>query len=101
MKRVNINRLIGYGVLTFAVGYIVGYAWVKPLQYLILVGTLMTYSGIISFFKETDLNQEFKAEKGEDAMTYFWNRIVLKVWTFIFMVWMLFASTILLFAGIQ
>ena len=93
--------LIGYGILIFVIGYIVGYAWVKPLQYLILLGTMMTYTGTIFFFKETDLKQEFKVEKGEDAMTYFWNKIVLKFWTFIFLVWMFCASMILLFVGIQ
>jgi hypothetical protein len=97
-KRI-INRLIGYGILVFVVGFFAGQFWTFYLQWLIPIGTIMTFTGVFFFFKTTNLTEEFTKDKNEDVLTYFWNVIVLKLWTFIFMLWMIPMNIALLTQG--
>ena len=100
MKKNVINRLIGYGILIFLLGFIIGFFWVKYFQFLIPIGTLMTFVGVFYFFKETDLKVEFTKNKNDDILTYFWNVIVLKLWTLIFILWMTTLNLTLLLTGL-
>lgn len=99
MTRKTINKLIGFGILLFVIGVFVGRIWIHDLQWLIPIGTLMTITGVFFFFKTTNLNDEFTKDKNEDILTYFWNVIVLKFWTFIFMLWMIPMNIIFLLPG--
>jgi hypothetical protein len=66
-----INRLIGYGILVFSVGFFVGLHWIKYLQFLMPIGSLMTFVGVFYFFKVTDLSKQFRKDPGEDVLTFF------------------------------
>jgi len=94
MLRKRINQLIGYGILVFVGGFVLGLAVNKYFQLLIPIGTISTYLGIIIFFRTTNLKAEFEFSKDEDFLTYFWNKIVLKFWTFVFSIWMLILNMI-------
>ena len=94
-----INKLIGFGILIFLIGFILGSFWIEYFQWLIPVGTIMTFLGVFYFFKRTDLVGEFTKNKHGDILTYFWNVLVLKIWTFIFIVWMIFTNLILFSHG--
>ncbi len=87
--------MIGYGILVFVMGFSLGQI-VNYLLWLIPIGTLMTCTGVFFFFKMTNLSKEFTKDPSDDILTYFWNAIVLKLWTFIFMLWMISMNIILL-----
>lgn len=97
-KRI-VNRLIGYGILVFVVGFFTGQFWTVHLQWLIPIGTIMTFTGVFFFFKTTNLTDEFTKKKNDEFFTYFWNVIVLKLWTLIFVLWMIPMNIILLTRG--
>ncbi|MBL0745961.1 hypothetical protein [Chryseolinea lacunae] len=97
---VNINRLIGYGILLFLIGFFTGMFWIKYLQLLVPIGTLMTFTGIFFYFKEGHFATGFARGPKEDGLTYFWNTIVLKFWTFCFVIWMISANVTLIVRGI-
>lgn len=100
MKKQTVNKLIGYGILIFSLGFFLGLHWIKFLQLLMPLGSLMTFVGVFFFFKETNLNIEFTKHPKDDILTYFWNVIVLKFWTFVFIVWMISMNLILLTRGL-
>lgn len=97
-KRI-VNRLIGYGILVFVVGFFAGQLLTAYLQWLIPMGTAMTFIGVFFFFKTTNLTVEFSKNPGDDILTYFWNVIVLKLWVLIFILWMIPMNIILLARG--
>ena len=82
------RRYIGFGILIFFLGGFGAY-WLNSLVVLKLLGFLSTTYGIIKWFKATTLSEEFQKEEGEDLLTYFWNKILLQLWTFILYSWML------------
>lgn len=96
-----INKLIGYGILLFTIGFFLGLHWIKYFQLLMPVGSLMTFTGIFFFFKDINLTDQFKKDANEDVLTYFWNVIVLKLWTLIFALWMIAMNIILVLKGLQ
>jgi mannose/fructose/N-acetylgalactosamine-specific phosphotransferase system component IIC len=96
MTKRKINRLIGYGILVFIFGFFAGQFLFTYLQFLIPIGTLVTFTGVFFYFKTTNLINEFTKYRNEDILTYFWNVIVLKLWTFIFVLWMITVNIILL-----
>lgn len=95
----SINRLTGYGILLFLLGFLIGSNWIKYLQLLMPIGSLLTFLGIFLFFKKTNLREQFKREPKEDILTYFWNVIALKLWTFIFALWMILMNKVLISDG--
>jgi len=95
MTRPAINKLIGYGILVYITGS-VGLVWSRPFDWLALIGIMMTFAGIIFYFKNTKRNEIFPPQK-EDALTYFWNVIVLKLWVGIVTLAML--GTLIRFLG--
>ncbi len=100
MKIRTINRLIGYGILVFLVGFFFGLHWLRYLQLLMPIGSLMTFIGVFFFLKDTNWTDQFKKDPREDVLTYFWNVIVLKLWTFIFVLWMISMDLLLIFNGL-
>jgi hypothetical protein len=99
MTKKNINRLIGFGILTFVFGYALGFYLTRYFQLLIPIGTSLTFIGVYYFFKHTNLIEEFSKKPHEDMLTYFWNAIVLKLWTSIFILWMIGMNIFLLAKG--
>jgi len=96
-----INRLIGFGIVVFLMGVFLGFNWIKHLQLLIPVGSLMTFCGVFFFFKYTNLTEQFHKDPDEDALTYFWDVVILKLWTFGFILWMIVMNVSLLSDGLQ
>jgi hypothetical protein len=94
-----ISRLIGYGILIFSIGFFAGLLWLNYFQLLIPIGSLMTFVGVFYFFRVADWNEEFRKDPKEDVLTFFWNAIVLKLWTFIFVVWMIMMDLALIIKG--
>lgn len=101
MEIKTINRLIGYGILVFVTGFFFGLFWIKYLQLLMPVGSLMTFIGVFFFFKDTKLSDQFTKNPKDDVLTYFWDVIVLKFWTFIFVLWMISMDLVMMFRGLQ
>jgi hypothetical protein len=96
-----INRIIGYGILVFLIGFFIGVHWIKYVQLLIPVGSLMAFFGVFYFFKQTDLEEEFTMDPKDDLLTYFFDVIVLKFWTFIILIWMILMNLVLVTRGWQ
>jgi hypothetical protein len=91
--------MIGYGILIFVIGFCSGQIVHTYLLAFIPIGSLITFTGAFFFLRMTDLNEEFTMNKNEDLLTYFWNVIALKLWTSIFMLWMLIMNIILFTDG--
>jgi hypothetical protein len=89
MKKGRVNRLIGIGILIFVLGFFAGQFINAFLLWLIPIGSIMTFIGVFLYFKTTNLRDEFSFKQNDDLLTYFWNVIILKLWTFIFMLWMI------------
>ena len=99
MKVKTINRFIGYGILIFLIGFFLGLYWIKYLQIAILIGSGLTFVGIFFFFNSLKLTDQFRKDPSDDFLTYFWNVIVLRFWTFIIAIWMILMSVILITHG--
>jgi len=84
-----INRLVGFGILIFIVGTFAGVFRISYLSWLVHLGSVLTFTGIFFFFKDTNLSQQFRKDPKDDSLTYFWNVIVLKLWTAMFAMWMI------------
>ncbi len=89
MKKRRVNRLIAIGILIFVLGFFTGQFINALLLWLIPIGSTMTFIGVFLYFKTTNLSDEFNFKQNDDVLTYFWNVIVLKLWTLIFMLWMI------------
>lgn len=100
MKKQTINKLIGFGILIFSIGFFLGLHWIKLLQLLMPLGSFMTFVGVFYFFKETNLTAEFTKDPKDDILTFFWNVIVLKFWTFVFVFWMIAMNITLVINGL-
>ena len=85
----SINRLIGYGILVFLIGLFLGVNWIKCVQLLIPIRSLMTFFGVFYFLKQTNIQEEFRMNPKDDVLTYFWDVLVLKLWTCMFLIWMI------------
>lgn len=99
LKQGTVNRLIGYGILIFLIGFFVGVNWVKYGQLLIPLGSLMTFVGVFFFLRQTDMREEFRMDRRDDVLTYFWNVLVLKLWTLMFLIWMMVVNWALIIGG--
>jgi len=94
------NRLIGYGILVFSIGFFVGVLWIRYVQLLMLFGSISTFLGVFYYLKNTNLAAEFAMNPKDDILTYFWNVIVLKLWTLTFVIWMLVMDLTLISRGL-
>lgn len=94
------NRLIGYGILVFSIGFFIGVHWIKYVQLLMPLGSISTFIGVFYFLKNTNLTTEFTMNPKDDILTYFWNVIVLKLWTLTFVFWMVVMDLTLISRGL-
>src|SRR5690606_18413862 len=44
MSKKSLNRLIGFGILIFLIGFAVGLSWIDYLRWLMPVGSIMTFT---------------------------------------------------------
>ena len=87
-------RLIFYiGFLLFLVGYVSAFFDFGLLEFLNPIGTLISIYALIQWFRSSGLGNKFTREKGEDGLTYFWNKIVIRLWSGMFFAFM-FLSTL-------
>jgi hypothetical protein len=101
MRIQTINSFIGYGILIFVTGFVTGMLWLRYLQLLMPLGSVITFTGVFLFFTKTNLTEQFRKDPRDHVLTYFWNVLVLKLWTFNFVVWMIAMNLLLLFRGWQ
>jgi len=88
----NVTAVILFGSAIALMGYIIGHNWVQYFQWFIPLGTFIVFLGIYYFFKTVDLAKEFEFKDDDDFLAYFWNVLVLKIWTFIIFIWMILGS---------
>jgi hypothetical protein len=75
--------------LTFSIGFFVGIFWIRYLQVLMPLGSISTFVGVFYYLRNTNMRTAFDKDPKDDILTYFWNVIVLKFWTFTFVIWMI------------
>ena len=83
-------RLIFYiGFLLFLVGNILIFFHLKSFEFVKVIGTAVSIYAVIQWLRTKDLADKFKKEKNEDGLTYFWNKIAIRLWSGIFFAMML------------
>ena len=86
-------RLTFYiGFLLFLVGHISAFSDFGLFELLKPVGTLISIYAIIQWLRTSRLADKFKREKGEDGLTYFWNKVAIRLWSGMLFTVMLFSS---------
>lgn len=99
MVNIIINKAILSGIIVFLLGFVIGSFWFSIFQWLIPVGTIITFLGVFYYLKTTDFEKEFEFKKGEGVLEYFWNVLALKIWTLIISLWMIFMNYMLITEG--
>lgn len=90
-------RLIFYlGFAIFLVGYASQFTQLKFLRILVLAGTAISIVGVAMWLRTSNFKNRFAREKSEDGLTFFWNKIVIRLWSAMFFSVMLVASLIYL-----
>jgi hypothetical protein len=83
-------RLLFYiGFLIFLLGNFSIFLNLKFLEFLQVVGLIISVVSIVLWFMSADFKEKFRAEKGEDGLTYFWNKIAIRLWSGILFMFML------------
>lgn len=86
-------RAIFYiGFVVYLLGYTSVFFDFGILEFLKIVGMLISTFGVIRWLRSSGLGSKFEREKGEDGLTYFGNKIVLRLWSGMFFIMMLFGS---------
>jgi hypothetical protein len=101
MQIKTINRLIGYGILIFVLGNCMWALCLGRFAWFMHLGSILTFIGVFYFFKDTDLQEQFRKDPKEDVLTYFWNVIVLKLWTGIFVLIMIASALFMIFSKLS
>jgi hypothetical protein len=97
MKMVISPRLIFYlGFLIFLPGHAsILFQW-NMLEFLKVVGTLISSFALVQWLREANLWLKFRKEKNEDELSFFWNKIAIRLWSGIIFIIMSFATWIYL-----
>lgn len=86
-------RAIFYiGFLLFLIGLCAPFFRFGLLEFLKPTGTLISIYAIVTWLRASRLEDKFKSEKGEDGLTYFWNKVAIRLWSGILFTFMLFSS---------
>ncbi|AYB33430.1 hypothetical protein D4L85_23825 [Chryseolinea soli] len=94
-------RLIFYiGFLLFLVGDILIFFHLESFGFVKVIGTAVSLYAVIQWLRTKGLADKFKKEKNEDALTYFWNKLVLRLWSGIFFAVMLLSTATYLLVAI-
>ncbi len=86
-------RLIFYiGFLLFLVGYILVFFELGLFEILKPIGTLISTYAIVQWLRTSGLGDKFKKEKEDDGLTYFWNKVVIRLWSGMLFSFMFFST---------
>jgi len=95
-------RLIFYiGFLLFLIGYISVFFGLGLFESLKPIGTAISIYAIIQWFRASGLGDKFKREKDEDGLTYFWKKVVIRLWSGMLFTFMFFGTLTYLFQNIS
>jgi hypothetical protein len=89
------------GFLLFLVGHTFVFFGFGVLEFLKPIGTMISIYAIVRWLMTSGLADKFKREKGEDGLTYFWNKIAIRLWSGMLFATMLFSSLIYLLVTIS
>ena len=102
MKMVISPRVIFYlGFLIFLPGHISILFNLTFLEFLKIIGTLISSFALVQWLREADIAGKFKKEKNEDELTFFWNKIAIRVWSGMIFTIMFFITWIYLLELIE
>lgn len=83
-------RLLFYiGFLLFLLGYFSIFANLGFLGFLQLIGTAISGVSVVLWLMSPNFREKFKRGEREDALTYFWNKIAIRLWSGMFLIFML------------
>jgi hypothetical protein len=88
MLRKRINYLIGIGILVSLVGHFLGLFANSFFKGLIPIGFISTTIGSGIFLPKTKMTIEFENNDNLEPFRYFLDKIILKLWTEMFLIWM-------------
>ena len=90
-------RLIFYlGFLVFLPGHVSLLFELNFLEFLKVIGTLISSYALLQWFREADIAVKFRKEVHEDKLTFFWNKIAIRIWSGIIFTIMFFVTWIYL-----
>lgn len=97
MKMVISPRLIFYlGFLIFLPGHVSFLFNLNFLEFLKVVGTLISSFALFQWLRAADIAGKFRKEKSENELTFFWNKIAIRIWSGIIFTIMFFVTWIYL-----
>lgn len=90
-------RLVFYiGFVIFLPGHVSLLFDLNFLEFLKVIGTLISSYALFQWFRAADIAGKFKKEVHEDQLTFFWNKIAIRVWSGIIFTIMFFVTWIYL-----
>jgi hypothetical protein len=97
MKMVISPRLVFYlGFVIFLPGHVSLLFDLNFLEFLKVIGTLISSYALFQWFRAADIAAKFKKDVHEDQLTFFWNKIAIRVWSGIIFTIMFFVTWIYL-----
>ena len=97
MKMAISPRLIFYvGFLIFLPGHVSILFKLDFLEFLKVIGTLISSFALVQWIRIASVERTFKKERNEDEISYFWNKIAIRVWSAIIFTIMFFVTWIYL-----
>jgi hypothetical protein len=66
------------------------------LEFLKVVGTLISSFALLQWLREANIVLKFRKAKNEDELSFFWNKIVIRLWSGIIFIIMSFVTWIYL-----
>jgi hypothetical protein len=102
MKMVINPRYIFYfGFLVFLPGHVALLFKLDFLEFLKVVGTLISSFALFQWFRAADIASKFKKDKNQDELVFFWTKIAVRVWSGIIFTIMFFITWIYLLERIS
>jgi hypothetical protein len=90
-------RLIFYlGFLIFLPGHVSILFKLNFLEFLKVIGTLVSSFALVQWLREADIASKFRKDKNENELVFFWNKIAIRLWSGIIFTIMFFVTWIYL-----
>ncbi|AKQ47188.1 hypothetical protein TH63_18565 [Rufibacter radiotolerans] len=80
------------GFIVFLIGYSSVFFGLGILEFLQIIGTAISILAIKRWLRAPEFKAKFRKENNEDGLTYFWNKIVMRLWSAMFFSFMLFST---------
>jgi hypothetical protein len=97
MKMVISPRLIFYpGFLIFLPGHASLLFNLNFLEFLKVVGTLISSLALVQWLRVEDIAAKFRKDEHENQLSFFWNKIAIRIWSGIIFTIMFFITWIYL-----